>query len=168
MGQTEYFGLSFFDFGDELDSPTNVQKEINRFTLIDKQLYANASIFGNGVITGWDITESTNLSITISPGVGLINSIAAETDFPENLNDLPENSTFYVYVQLTPQSLENRTVTFNYSIEADSDVDKLLLAQITTGSLNIESIDTSVRTLIGFKKIVQEELAKLRPVIDLE
>ena len=35
MGQTTYYHLAFFDFGDQLDTAINVQKEIDRFVVID-------------------------------------------------------------------------------------------------------------------------------------
>ena len=48
MGQTKYYDLAFFDFGDQLNTPMSVQKEIDRFVVIDKQLYGMYRIFGNG------------------------------------------------------------------------------------------------------------------------
>ena len=49
MGQTRYYGLCYFDFGDQLNSSINVQKEIDRFVVIDKQIFGLYSVFGNGV-----------------------------------------------------------------------------------------------------------------------
>ena len=50
MGQTKYYQMSFFDFGDNLSTPISVKKEIDRFVIIDKQLFGMYKIFGNGVI----------------------------------------------------------------------------------------------------------------------
>ena len=38
-GQTPFYGLSYFTYGDDLGDGINVQREIDRFLLIDKQLY---------------------------------------------------------------------------------------------------------------------------------
>ena len=57
-GSTPFFGLSYFDFRDRLDTLINVRKEIDRFMLIDKQLYGMYLIFGNGIIEGWEISPS--------------------------------------------------------------------------------------------------------------
>jgi len=56
--ETPYFNLAFFDFGDDLTSPFTTTAEMNRFLLIDKQLYGLYSIFGNGVISGWEVISN--------------------------------------------------------------------------------------------------------------
>ena len=86
MGQTRYYGLSFFDFGDSLNSAISVQKEINRFVVIDKQLYGMYQIFGNGVIDGFNVTdagfqEGKGISVNVSEGNGIISFLASQTQF---------------------------------------------------------------------------------------
>ena len=68
MGTTQYYSLAFFDFGDQLDTNLNVQKEIDRFMVIDKQLYGLYNIFGNGVINGWDVI---NNGYTVDNGISV-------------------------------------------------------------------------------------------------
>jgi hypothetical protein len=52
-GATRKYGIAFFDFGDPLNSRINAQLEVDRFVLIDEQLFGLYSIFGDGVISGW-------------------------------------------------------------------------------------------------------------------
>ena len=164
---TDNFHLAFFDFGDQLDDPINVQKEVNRWVMVDRQLYALSSVFGDGIITGWEVSEQSGLTIKISGGNGLIDKISIETEFPESL-DLPSNSTIYIYAGIDAASLDTRSVSFSYSTTSLNDGEKLLLATVTTGSTNIEDIDNTVKTYSGFKQVIAEELANLRPTISLE
>lgn len=90
-GVTPYYGLSFFDFRDRLDSGINVRKEIDRFLLIDKQLYGIYSIFGDGIIRGWGVSELAQINqegirVLINVGIGIINSLSVETTLPEVLD----------------------------------------------------------------------------------
>ena len=71
MGQTKYYSMAFFDFGDNLTTPINVQKEIDRFIVIDKQLFGMYKIFGDGVIEGFNVSdagfqEAKGISVNIS------------------------------------------------------------------------------------------------------
>ena len=50
MGTTQFYNMHYFDFGDDLTTALNVQHEIDRFTLIDNQLYGLYNVLGNGVI----------------------------------------------------------------------------------------------------------------------
>ena len=110
-GATDNYNLAFFDFGDTLDSSVNVKKEINRFTIIDNQLFGMYSIFGNGVISGWDIT-SNGLSLQVNNGIGIISNLACESDFPQTIDSLPANDSFSVYAIVTGNTSTNRTVSF--------------------------------------------------------
>jgi len=172
-GSTEFYGIAFFDFGDTLDSPLNIQKEVQRFVLIDRQLYAMFSVFGNGVITGWNVTDTGGLSVNISAGVGIINSFAIETDFASTLTDLPPNTACYIYAQIDATTITDRTPTFVYSLTTLSDGNSLLLAIVTTGSTANVAIDTTVINQIGFQTIIAEQIKLHRhngiiaPKIDL-
>ena len=171
-GATEFFGLCFFDFGDELDAPLNVRKEIDRFVTIDRQLYGMFNIFGNGVISGWQIISGIELQINISPGVAILQSFAVETEFSDTIQDLPPNTTGYVYAQINSNTIVDRTVEFIYSI-SPLVVNALLIAKVVTGPAAIQTIDNTVRTQIGFKKIIADAIAAHRhngadsPKIDL-
>ena len=101
MGFTPNLGLSYFDFGDRLDAAINVQKEIDRFLLIDKELFGLYNVVGNGVISGWLVedngfTTEQGISISITPGIGIINFLASESTFPDVITALPINSQFFV------------------------------------------------------------------------
>jgi hypothetical protein len=158
---TEKFGLAFFDYGDTLDEPLNIQKEVDRFTVIDTQMYAMVSVFGNGVISGWEVAESTGLSMSISPGIGIINGIAGESSFSEILSDLLPNNTVYIYVKQTSTSALNGTVSFYVGPTANVSSD-LLLASVTTGGINITSIDNTIRTSAGYQSVVSNAIATHR------
>ncbi len=161
-GSTPYFGLSFFDFGDKLDAPLNVQKEIDRFLVIDKQLYAIYSIFGDGVIDGWVVedngfTEDSGISITISPGLGIIRFIASSSDFPSVINGLPPNSTVRIYAVLQGSTAENRAIDFTYDFGTLGE-SAILLAEVVTGQAAVVSINNNVRELIGFEAIIRDQI----------
>lgn len=157
---TEHFGYAVFDFGDSLDSTLNIQKEIDRFTAIDTQIYAMANVFGNGVINGWEITEDSGLVASISAGVGLISSISCESTFPEKITLLP-NTITYIYVTQTSTSTLDGTVSF-YTSPTANNTTGLLLSKVTTGGINIISIDNTVRTSSGYQAVVANAIATHR------
>lgn len=161
MGQTKYFNLAFFDFGDNLSSPINVQKEIDRFVVIDKQLYGMYNIFGNGVIEGFNVTdagfqESKGISVNISEGLGIINFLAVQTQIPGQVTGLPPNSIINIYATVVGSTYLDRTVIFQYSTGPVANAIKL--AMISTGSNNVIFIDNNIRDLIGFEQIIQDAI----------
>jgi hypothetical protein len=163
-GQTPFYGLAFFDFRDRLDLAVNVRKEIDRFLLIDKQLYGLYSIFGNGVIRGWTLeptpnTGGSNISVTVSPGIGIINLIATETTFPVDVVDLPANDSVDIYAIVTGGSTNTRQVSFLYSRQPLGG-GAIRLGRVTTGSNQVLSVDNDFREEIGFIELIKEEIAK--------
>ena len=165
-GSTPNFNLIYFDFSQPLDSEFNVQAEIDRFLMIDKQLWGLYHVFGSGVISGWTVTDNAfsqtrGISITVSPGVGIIRYIASETRFPDTVDFLPPNSTVDIYAVLQGSTPRERTVRFVYSVSALGD-SALKLATITTSANSVENIDASVRDLIGFEAIIQDEIDQHR------
>tara|TARA_B100000614_G_scaffold262909_1_gene300831 strand:+ start:315691 stop:319212 length:3522 start_codon:yes stop_codon:yes gene_type:complete len=164
-GQTPFYGLTFFDFRDRFDLPINVRKEIERFLLIDKQLYGLYTIFGNGVIRGWNLQEpedaiqQNSISVTVTPGIGIIGLLATETTLPEVVQDLPSNDTVDIWAILTGGTINNRDVQFIWSRTAPSD-SAVRLGRVATGSNEIVSIDSSFRDEIGFIELIKEEIAK--------
>jgi len=163
MGFTPSFQLAFFDFGDDLSIQLNVQKEIDRFMLIDKQLFALYNIFGNGVVTGWtvaaeDTTSTSGISVSISEGVGIINFIAGESIFPEVINNLPANATFDIFATLRGSTVQDRIISFTFSFVDITSGNAIRLATVKTGANAVISIDNSVRDLIGFKAVIKEEI----------
>ena len=163
-GSTPYFGLSYFDFRDRLDSGINVRKEIDRFLLIDKQLYGIYSIFGDGVISGWEVssvpqTTQGTIQASINVGMGIIGSLAVETTLPEILDGLPTNDTFDIYAVVVGTSVTTRDVQFVWSRVAPGS-HAVRLARITTGDNSILSVDSSYRNEIGFLELINSEIAK--------
>ena len=163
MGQTRYYGISFFDFGDDLNTPLNAQKEIDRFVLIDKQIYGLYNVFGNGVISGWDVqdggyVEESGISISIDPGIGIIKYIAAQIDVTSGVSFLPSNSTVDIYAVLRDSTTRDRIVDFIASLVDLNNENAIKLARVVTGDNIILSIDNTVKTLIGFEAIIQDEI----------
>ena len=167
MGQTRWFGLSFFDFGEKLNSPLNVQKEIDRFVVIDKQLYGLYNVFGNGVISGWTVnfsgfSDDDGITVSVSEGLGIIKYMASQTDLPGYVSNLPPNSISDIYAVLTGDTLLDRTVSFissSFPISAD---DKIRIARVATGDNSVLYVDNNVRDLIGFEEIIKEKIDKHR------
>ena len=161
--QTPFYGLAYFDFGDELDSLVNVQKEIDRFMLIDRQLYGLYSIFGNGVIEGWDVvdngySDSDGISIAVRSGTGIINFVASDTEDPFILNNLPPNAEIYIYAYLEGDTPRDRYINFGITGEGDTE-ELVYLARIETADASISVIDNSVKQMISFESVIQEEIA---------
>lgn len=162
-GSTPFFGLSFFDFGDQLDAPLNVQKEIDRFVLIDTQLFGLYNVFGNGVIEGWIITDNgfsseNGISISIGAGTGIIAFIASETTFPIEINALPPNTLLNVYALLVGDTVTDRFVDFTVSTSVINSDFAIKIGEVTTGNSGVVSINNTERERIGFEQIIKEEI----------
>ncbi len=161
MGQTKYYDLAFFDFGDNLTTPINVQKEIDRFVVIDKQLFGMYKIFGDGVIEGFNVSdagfqEAKGISVNISEGIGIINFIAAQNEIPGVVNGLPPNIVVDIYATITGSTYLDRRVNFQYSnVPLDN---AIRLATVSTSGNGILFIDNSTRDLIGFEQIIQDAI----------
>jgi hypothetical protein len=167
MGTTRYFSLAFFDFGDQLDSALNVNKEIDRFVLIDKQLYGLYSIFGNGVIEGWSVTDGgtsqeEGITVNISTGLGIINFIASQTDLPGSVINIPPNSVSYIYAVLTGSSTRTRVINFNRTSTLSAGSNAILLAKVVTSSNAVSVIDNTIRDLISFEQVIQDKIDEHR------
>ena len=163
-GKTPVYGLTFFDFRDSLDSAVNVRKEIERFLLIDKQLFGLYSIFGNGVIDGWTISDGSAsggppLSVGVNAGIGIINLIATETTSPEIILDLPTNDTVDIYAIITGGTINDRDVDFIWSRTSPGS-GSVRLGRVSTVGDEIQNIDSDFRDEIGFIEIIKEEIAK--------
>ena len=161
---TKNFGIAYFQLNDNLADLNNVTAEMNRFTIIDNQLYGLYSIFGSGVISGWVVQnplvqDPNNITINITAGMGIVNYYAAETLFDTILSGLPANQTLYVFAQTTGLTATTSAVTFIYS-QSLYVSQAVLLAVVVTSNNGIVSIDTSVATQIGFQAVIDQEIAK--------
>jgi hypothetical protein len=163
-GSTTYYGLSYFTYGDDLGDGINVQREIDRFLIIDKQLFGLYSIFGDGVINGWDIspraTSGVNtISLDISSGVGIITSLAVQTDSVSSIEDLPSNDSFYIYAVVSGGTVRTRDVLFLWDRTIPTK-NAVLLGRVTTGDSSIIGIDLSFRQEISFLEFIKDEVNK--------
>ena len=163
MGTTKFYGLTFFDFGDALDSSLNIQKEIERFVVIDKQLYGLYSVFGNGVISGWDVQDNgynidNGISVLITEGIGIIKYMVAESMQVQYFNNLPSNSGITIFANSTGQTLQNRTVNFSFIIGGDNPKDTIKIATVVTGNENIVYIDNDDRDYLSFEQTIKDEV----------
>lgn len=155
-GSTRYFGLGYFDFGDDLGSDFSQQIEIDRFVFIDRQLYGLMSVLGNGVINGWAVTAEEAFAVSISEGYGNINFTAARTTFPDSITDLPPRTISYVYAKTKDRTTFAEDIEFVLLTTPNvTDPHFLLLAEVVVGASSIESIDNSVRQEISFIEIIK-------------
>jgi len=127
-------------------------------------MYGLYFVFGNGVIDGWDVSSrnsstSNSLSVSISSGLGILESIASETQSPFILKDLPANEQFDVYAILTGGTISTRRIDFVWS-RSPLGAFAVKLARVTTSSSSVSSVDTSVKDEIGFLETIKDEIAK--------
>ena len=158
MGSTRHFGIGFFDFGTQLGTDFTGQVEIDRFVFIDKMLFGLMSIFGNGVVSGWVVAAREAFSVSIGEGFGNINFMSGRTTFPDTLNNLPPNSTVYIYAKTKARTTFTEEVEFLFHSSAtlsESDFNFLILAKVTTGAVGIESVNNTVRQEIGFIELIK-------------
>lgn len=150
---TPVYRLPYLMQGDSTEVLTEVV-ERTRFMTIDRQLEGLFTFLGNGVISGWAIerTSDNSKSITITPGSGVVASVAAATTAAITLDQddltVSEESgsvvTNYIYVQLlghTPYTAKAQFIASTATY--DSDV-YMCLGQVIVDSIgNIQSVDTS-------------------------
>ncbi len=153
---TRYYGLGFFDFGDPLGTDFAGQVEIDRFVFIDKQLYGLMSVFGNGVLNGWTVSVEGTFSVSVGPGAGNINFVAARTEFPTTVVNLTPNTVNYIYAKKVDRTLFEESVDFIVWPTSDlTDPNFLILAEVTVGPTSITSINNDVRQSIGFIDLIK-------------
>lgn len=146
MRFTDHYRLSSPVAGEPLDA----LEDSKRFLVIDRQLLGLFQIFGNGVIIGWDLSQSGGLAVSVSTGRGNVNFMSAETTEVREVSDLLPNSTNYIYAQVTD------TTAFDRDIEFVSDTDilttngRVLLGAAITNDSAVTEIDSTLRNDISF------------------
>ena len=159
--RTDKYQLTYY----EQDDTTNALSEMQRWETLDAQLYALFDVIGNGVKTGWDFSTSSGLNLTISPGSGHVAFVAVESTSSETLKGLLQNSTLYIYAEITEDSYWNQTVTFAaYTGFLETDDTSLFLGTITTDSVSITSTSTEGRPVLGFQSIIDQAIASHRHI----
>ena len=159
---TNFYNLGYFDFGDLLNSGISAALEVDRFVFIDKQIYGMYQVFGNGVVSGWEMsdngfTTNTGISLSINEGFAIVNSLAAETFSSRAVNFLPPNSTLFIYAVAQGSTYNNRDIDFIASKTAVGG-GALLIGTVTTGGSSIRSISTETRQLVSFEQLVQNQI----------
>jgi len=89
---TEHYKLGAFTWGDIYSSSIDAQ----RITVIDNQLAFLTDRVGEGVISGWTITDAGGGDVSILPGYGIINRRVLQT-FGAISVTLDPNTTTYFY-----------------------------------------------------------------------
>ncbi len=162
-GQTPYLKLGYFQYNDRLDYDINIQRQMDRFLVIDKQMFGLYSILGNGVISGWDLSfygfsATTGIALSVSFGMGIIKNIACQTNSTSFINGLLPNAIVNIFATLTGTSPSDRKVLFQYSVSQSLNNSSILLAKVTTGASSIISIDTSVSQVISYQKSISQAI----------
>ena len=79
--------------------PVDALEDSRRMLTIDRQLLGLFQVFGNGVISGWNVVSSGPLTVSVLPGTGHIAFLAAQTSDAVSVGPLPPNSSNYIYAQ---------------------------------------------------------------------
>ena len=161
MKRTNKYGLTYFEKGDF----TSSLPEMQRWETLDNQLYALFNIIGNGIISGWDLIESSGLSIVVSNGSGHVSFVAVNSTNNVLLN-LVSSSKNYIYASLTEDSYWTKNVNFSVSLYENLADNVLLLGTVTTNDTSIDTngIDTSGRTYLGFIDLVNNAVKNHRHI----
>lgn len=94
MFYTKKYLLECFQDGDIFSASADKR----RFTTIDNNLFRIAEIINDGVISGWNISQTSQLQITVTSGDGFIDKFYINT-FDDKIIDLNPNSLTSIYVQ---------------------------------------------------------------------
>jgi hypothetical protein len=148
---TDIYGIPWYELKDTILE--SIEKR--RAVTIDNQLYSFATIFGNGVISGWDVEGNlSGFQVSITAGKGMIRWMAGETDATEVLQSLPANRSMdnpiYIYVIYTNTTAQDRSVTFFFNTDGVAPAFALLLAKVATDATGVIEVDTSVKETLEF------------------
>jgi hypothetical protein len=152
MRFTENYRLGSFEAG---EVPSALE-DSRRFLTIDRQLLGLFQIFGNGVIEGWNLSQSGGLTVTVSSGRGNVRFMSAQTVDPKVVSGLTPNVTNYIYAQAVELTRFNRDVFFFSDIALLSSGQIILLGSVVTNETGVVSIDESLRNDIGFIETIKQ------------
>lgn len=151
MKFTEHYKLGSVEIG----QPLLPLEDSRRFLTIDRQLLGLFEVFGNGVITGWNVTSGSGLSVNISTGRGHVNYFAAETTIARTLTELTPSTVNYVYAQTIEETRFSRNVLFFADTTLLNSGEQILLAKVTTDADGVTEIDSTVRNDISFIETIK-------------
>ena len=158
--RTSKYNLGYY----QKDDITSAELEMQRWETIDAQLSGLFSIIGNGVISGWTISNEGGLNISISSGKAHISYLAVETNEIKNLQNLTPSTRNYIYAQLTTDSAWNKKVNFVAYVNDTAKEQSLFIGYVDTNSTGITSINTTDRQDIGFVNLIKETVKSHRHI----
>lgn len=136
--------------------PLNPIEDSRRMQTIDRQLLGMFEIFGNGILNGWELKQSTGLTVSVTPGSGHISYASAVTPNAGSVS-LEPNSTNYVYAKLTEDGKYTRNVDFfARTAPLTSGVNAILLGTATTSLNTVTAIDMTGRNDISFIETIKQ------------
>lgn len=156
---TKNYNFGYFDYGDNLSSDYSSQVEIDRWSLLDKLVKGLISVFGSGVISGWElqVSDTDKLTLEITTGNGFINYVSAETLYPSSIA-LTTNTNYYIYaIKDDVTTLEESAKMMAFTSAVD-DPNYLLLGYVTVGATTIETIDMSNRQELDLIDQIKDEI----------
>ena len=146
--KTPHLGLEAFVTGDQYSASSDQR----RMRLIDSHMYFLSSLIDDGIIEGWDISEVDDLTISISPGWGMINKFITRTVGPyEKL--LTDNNSVYAWMKRRPGVIGQSS--------AFSNMTSLSYEDLTSPSIpsNIYTVSKSATTIqISWDEISEADL----------
>ena len=144
---------------------TNSTYETQRWESLDAQLYGLFSLFGNGIIYGWQLVGATGLSITVTAGSGHVSFVTVESLSNAVVSELLPNTRNYIYATLTDSSYWDKSVTFTASRTLSNLQPNLLyLGYADTDSNSVTSINMDNRTALGFTALVEDLVEEHRHI----
>ncbi len=129
-------------------------EDSRRMLTIDRQLLGLFEVFGNGVISGFNVVSSGTLTVSVLPGTAHINFLAVSTTDPVSVGPLVPNSNNYIYAQSLNDTRYTRQAHFFSDLVNFNSGNMILLATVLTGPTAIISIDLT-RDDISFISTIQ-------------
>lgn len=151
MRFTENYKLGSFESGE----PLSPLEDSRRFLTIDRQLLGLFQVFGNGVISGWDLSSTGGLAVSVTPGRAHVGFLAAQTTVPRLVDELVPNATNYIYAQVIETTRFNRDVRMFSDTTFTTNNGLILLGAAITNASGVTSIDTTQRDDISFIETIE-------------
>jgi hypothetical protein len=160
--QTTKYRLGYYAEGERTDGVT----EARRFVTLDAQLTGLYEVLGNGVLSGFEVTQNADdvFAVDVSSGDGVIAFVSVKSEDADTIGPLMPSTTNYIYAYLTSTSYWTRLVTFGISLSDTPPSNAIILASAVTDETGITSIDSSVRNQIGLLSSIQDDIAAHRHI----